>query len=122
MVATAKDDIPWSFPVARGGAVNDKRHWGPSLTQRGRVLSLLVLLAFVAIRVLLDPVLEYRSPFLLFTFAVMVGAIHGGLWISLLIGVVGGAAGLYFLATSLSVATVLTSPHMLQVAIYLAVC
>lgn len=77
----------------------------------------------VAVRSLLEPVLNDKSPFLLFTVAVMVSSIYGGLGIGIAGTSIGMAAGIYFLANSLSPAhTGLDFSHGLQILLYLAVC
>jgi signal transduction histidine kinase/CheY-like chemotaxis protein len=88
----------------------------------GRWIGLLALLFFVLLRFSLDPVLEDRSPYVLFTLAVMVGAMYGGFWTAVAIAAVGGAAGIYFIASALGPSRVLTAGHMVHVALYFVVC
>jgi hypothetical protein len=47
----------------------------------------------VIIRWLLEPMLEEKSPFLLFTLAVLLAAIFGGVWVGATGGLLGGMAG-----------------------------
>ena len=75
------------------------------------------------LRVLLEPVLEDKSPFLLFTLAVMLAAAIGGLWAGAIATLFGGIAGLFFLASPWrGLENTLHSGRWLQPLLYLLVC
>jgi signal transduction histidine kinase len=75
-----------------------------------------------ALRAALEPVLVDKSPFLLFTVAVLVSAIYGGPLAGALATAGGGAAGFYFLSMSMDRRTLLAPGHLLQGGLYLGVC
>jgi K+-sensing histidine kinase KdpD len=52
--------------------------------------------ATVLVRWLLEPMLEEKSPFLLFTLAVLLAAAFGGVWVGAAGAAIGGVAGLFF--------------------------
>ncbi|HVO12878.1 MAG TPA: hybrid sensor histidine kinase/response regulator [Vicinamibacteria bacterium] len=80
-----------------------------------------VCLAILA-RWLLEPVLETKSPFLLLILAVMLAVTIGGARVGMAGAVLGGAAGLFFLAdTPRGPSEVLRSAHLLQLALYVVV-
>ncbi len=77
----------------------------------------------VVVRALLEPWLEEKSPFLLFTLAVMLAAAYGGVWVGAIATLLGGAAGIFFLTdTSRGLHDLLRSDHWLQPFLYLLVC
>jgi signal transduction histidine kinase/ActR/RegA family two-component response regulator len=77
----------------------------------------------VIVRALLEPTLEDKSPFLLFTFAVMLAATLGGVWVGVAGTAIGAIAGLVFLAdTPQGAVEMFRSGRILQVMLYLAVC
>jgi signal transduction histidine kinase/CheY-like chemotaxis protein len=81
-----------------------------------------VALMFV-VRWQLEPVLEDKSPFLLFTLAVMLAAAYGGVWIGGMATLIGGIAGLSFLAgPSRDLDSIVRSGRWLQPVLYLLVC
>jgi signal transduction histidine kinase len=77
--------------------------------------------ATVLVRWLLEPVLEDKSPFLLFTFAVMLGAVLGGVRVGAAATALGAVAGILFLEES-PAADVLRSGRALQLILYMSVC
>jgi signal transduction histidine kinase/ActR/RegA family two-component response regulator len=95
----------------------------PSDDTRRWLYGLAPVVATVVIRWLLEPMLEEKSPFLLFTLAVLLAATFGGVWVGVTGAAIGGAAGLFFLAdTPRGPAEIFKSGHLLQLALYLLVC
>jgi signal transduction histidine kinase len=87
------------------------------------VIGLLPVAATIAVRALLEPVLADKSPFLLFTLAVMAAAAYGGLWVGATTTLIGAVAGLFFLSdVSGGMNGLLRSGHWLQPLLYLLVC
>jgi signal transduction histidine kinase len=78
--------------------------------------------AMVVVRWLLEPVLEDKSPFLLFTFSVMLAAALGGVRVGAVATFIGAVAGILFLEWPAGAVDVIASGRFLQVMLYLAVC
>lgn len=76
----------------------------------------------VAVRAVLEPVLEDKSPFLLFTPAVMLAAAYGGVRVGVTAGAIGGVAGVFFLVGSDGLSGLVRSGRWLQPIMYLLVC
>ena len=73
----------------------------------------------VGLRLLLEPVLAGKSPFLLLTVAVMVGTVYGGLVVGLTATALGAAAGLFFLAEGTTLRGALGEGRSVQLSLYL---
>jgi signal transduction histidine kinase/CheY-like chemotaxis protein len=76
----------------------------------------------VGLRLLLEPVLAGKSPFLLLTVAVMVGTVYGGLVVGLTATALGAAAGLFFLAEGTTLQGALGEGRSVQLSLYLLCC
>jgi signal transduction histidine kinase len=74
------------------------------------------------LRLLLEPLLADKSPFLLFTVAVMAGTAYGGALVGLVATTVGAVAGLYFLAEDAALHSAWGPHQSAQVALYLLCC
>ncbi len=84
-----------AFPGARGKRGTSARQLNRTRPFRYGTAMLVVAFVFF-VRLELQPVLESRAPFLLFTFSVMVSAWYGGFGPGLLATVLGTAVGFYF--------------------------
>lgn len=90
---------------------------------RGWLYGLTPVVLTVIVRWLLEPTLEDKSPFLLFTLAVLLAAIFGGVWVGATGALIGAVAGLFFLAdTPRGPAALFRPGHILQLTLYLLVC
>jgi signal transduction histidine kinase/CheY-like chemotaxis protein len=110
---------------ARGiaaGACHIKTAWRKRPLSRW-MRGLLPILAVVLLRWVLEPALEDKSAFLLFTVAVMASSIYGGVSVSVAATFIGALAGLYFMEMPRGAVASLVGPsRLLQLALYLAVC
>ena len=95
--------------------------WSRPLSQWVR--GLLPILAVMLLRWVLEPALEDKSAFLLFTVAVMASSIYGGVAVGVVGTVIGAVAGLFFLEMPRGAGASLVGPsRLLQLGLYLAVC
>jgi signal transduction histidine kinase/CheY-like chemotaxis protein len=76
----------------------------------------------IALRWILEPVLQDKSPFLLFTLGVMAAGLHGGARVGVTATAIGAFAGLFFLAESRAPRALLGSGRWVQLLLYLLAC
>jgi signal transduction histidine kinase/CheY-like chemotaxis protein len=102
-----------------------KRLFSPSPAPEGAkawLNGLTPLALAIGLRWILDPVLQDKSPFLLFTLGVMAAGLHGGARVAVTATAIGAIAGLFFLAESRAPRALLGSGRWVQLLLYLIVC
>jgi signal transduction histidine kinase/CheY-like chemotaxis protein len=76
----------------------------------------------IGLRWVLEPVLQDKSPFLLFTLGVMAAGLYGGAAVGLTATAIGAAAGLFFLADAATPHALFGSGRWVQLLLYLSAC
>lgn len=101
------------------------RRFPQSLTHEGAnawINGLTPLALAIGLRWVLEPVLQDKSPFLLFTLGVMAAGLYGGAAVGVTATAIGAAAGLFFLADATTPRALFGSGRWVQLLLYLTAC